>query len=58
MLLATISPAAVDMGATLSTLRFAASAQQIKVQPLRRGDPMQTLRADLTAAEARLELLW
>ena len=51
-MLATISPAAVDMGATLSTLRFAASAQRIKVQPLRRGDPMPTLRADLTAAEA------
>ena len=57
ILLAAISPAAINHGDTLSTLRFAASAKRITVRPQRRSDPLQTLLADLAAENERLRLL-
>jgi len=56
VMLAAISPSATNYHETLSTLRFAAQAKQLKTKAIVNEDPVQRLVADLKAEVARLQV--
>jgi len=53
-MLAALSPAAANYHETLSTLRFAAQAKQLRTKAIVNEDPVQRLVADLKAEIERL----
>ena len=54
MLIAAISPADKNYGDSLSTLRFADSAKQLKVKVVKQASPQQQMVADLRAENQKL----
>ena len=54
ILIAAISPAAINYGDTISTLRFADNAKRLKVKPQKKLDPTAQMIADLKEENERL----
>ena len=57
ILIAAISPAAINYGDTISTLRFADNAKRLKVKPQKKLDPTAQMIADLKEENDRLRHL-